>query len=315
VEIYIKEKMTIFEKHMDKAHESLQQNILKQTLRLDNFFGNTKSEDERTTGYQLRFRNSIRAEQGGTLKYGASLRASVRLSRISDRLRLTFSGENEPEPFAPGLPEDPGNPGFDRPAQTTKIVNTELRYGFYQTPLTDIFLAAGFRLVLPPEAFVRARVQHTHNINDVTLIRTGETLFVNNVTGVGETTEVSVERLLNPKTVLRWASTGTLSNKIQGLELGTELSLARELSTKSAITVAGGTSGNTSIDDVITNYRLFARYRRNFLREWLFYELGPEVSWPRQADGNFPTNYAITVLLEVVFQGSDTDSKKKPVVP
>jgi hypothetical protein len=312
VNINIKEDTTEVRKNVDNAHERLEQDILGQVIRFDNFFGNPKSEDERKTGYQLRLRNSVRVEQGGALKFGASLRANFALSKISDRLHLSISGENEPEPFAPSLPEDPGNPGFDRPAQTAKIINTELRYGFYQTSLTDIFLGAGFSLVIPPEAFVRSRFQHAHHINDVTLVSVGETLFVNNIVGIGETTETSVERLLDPKNILRWASTGTISHKIKGVEWGTELSLVRELSSKSAITVTGGTYGNTSLDDVINNYRLFARYRRNFLRSWLFYEVTPEVSWPRQADGEFPTNYAITFLLEVVFQGSAADREKKP---
>jgi hypothetical protein len=312
VEIYLKEKMIEIRKNVDETHDRLEQNILKQTIRLDSFFGNPKSGDELKSGYQLRLRNSVRVEQGGNLKFGVSLRANLTLSKISERLRLYVSGENEPEPFAPSLPEDPGNPGFDRPAQTTKIANTEIRYGVYQTPLTDIFMGAGFRLVLPFEAFVRSRVQHTHHINDVTQVRAAETLFVNNIVGAGETTEVTVERLLDPKDILRWASTATISHEIRGVDLGTELSLIRELSPKSAVTLTGGVYGNSSLDDTINNYRLFVRYRRNFLRSWLFYELTPEVSWPRQADGNFPTNYACTFLLEVVFQGSSAE--KKPVM-
>ena len=310
-DIYLKEKFTVIEQSVDEAHDTLERDILEQAIRFDNFFGNVKADSKRQTGYQLRWRNSVRVEKDGTLKFGSSLRANIKLSKISERLRLSFSGENEPEPFAPSLPEDPGNPGFDRPAQTTKIVNTELRYGFLQTPSTDIFMGAGFRLVIPPEAFVRSRFQYTYHISDVSLVRLGETLFVNNNVGPGETTEVSLERSLGPKTLLRWGSTGTVSHKIQGVEWGTDLSLIHELSSRSAITVAGGIFGNSSIDDVISNYRVVARYRRNFLRSWLFYELEPEISWPRTGDGDFPTRFAITFLLEVVFQGTE----KKATTP
>ncbi len=312
VEIFVKEKMTEIKKNVDEVHDDLEQGILGQVIRFDNFFGNHKSVDDQKTGYQLRVRNFVRVEQGGNLKYGASLRANVKLSRINDRLRLYISGDNEPEQFAPRLPEDPGNPGFDRPALTARIANTELRFGFLQTPSTNIFLGAGFSLVIPLETFVRSRLQHTHRINEVTIARFGETLFVNNIVGLGETTEISLERLLNSKTILRWDSTGTVSHKIQGLDWGTELSLIHELSPKSAITLTGGVYGNTSIDDVISNYRLLARYRRNFLRSWLFYELVPEISWPRQADGKFPTNYATTFILEVVFKGSSAEREKNP---
>jgi hypothetical protein len=302
-------------KDVDKAHDSIEQGILGQVVRFDNFFGDLKSEDQRNTGYQLQVRNFVRMRKGGDLSFGPSLRANVTLSKISNRLRLYISGDNEPEPIAPRLPEDPGNPGFDRPVLTAKVVNTELRYEFFKTPSTNIFLGAGVRLDIPTETFVRSRIHHTHYINDVTLLRFGETLFANNIVALGETTEISLERILNPKNLLRWASTGTVSLNVRGVEWGTELSLLHEISSRSAITLTGGVYGNTSIDDMITNYRLLARYRRNFLRSWLFYELVPEISWPRKRDEVFPTSYAMTFVLEVVFKGSATGKEIKPLNP
>lgn len=308
---FLKNEIKAIEHDVDVVHSTLEEDILDQAIRFDTFFGNVKTDSKRPTGYQLSWSNSIREELGGALKLGSSLRANVVLSKVSDRLRLSLSGENKPDPFASRLPEDPGNPGFDRLLQTTKIVNTELRYGLFQTPSTDIFLGAGIRLVIPPEAFVRSRIQYTYQINDVSLVRVGETLFSNNNVGVGETTEVSLERSLGRKTHLRWANTGTVSHEFQGRGWGTDLSLLHELSSRNAITVAGGIFGNSIIDGVITNYRVLTRYRQNFLRSWLFYELQPEISWPRGGDRTFPTKYAITFLVEVVFQGTATGMVKK----
>jgi hypothetical protein len=152
---------------------------------------------------------------------------------------------------------------------------------------------------------VRSRLQYTYKISDVSQLRCGETLFVKKFEGLGETTEIDLERLLNQKTLLRWANTGTFSYEIKGMEWGTELSLIRELSPRSGITFTGGVYGNTSIHDAVQNYRVLARYRQNFLRSWLFYELEPEISWPRRVDGSFPTNLALTFRIEVVFQGQE----------
>lgn len=301
---YIKEKVIAIEKTMDDTHERLQRGILDQVIRLDNFFGKVKPEHQQKTKYELRWSNALRVEQGGHVTFGTTVRANIVLSRISERLRLIVSGGDEPVPVAPGLPEDPGNPGFDRTSQTTRLVNTELRYGLLHTPSMDLFLGAGVRLILPPEAFVRSRYLYTHNFSDVSLLRFGETLFVKNTVGPGQTTEVSLERLLNQKTLLRWANAGTISYEIKGVEWGTELSLIRELSSKSAVTVTGGVYGNTSIENWVTNYRILTRYRRNFLRPWLFYEIEPEMSWPRSAAGYFPTNFAVTLRIEVLFKGA-----------
>jgi len=32
------------------------------------------------------------------------------------------------------------------------------------------------------------------------------------------------------------------------------------------------------------NYRLGVRFRKNFHREWLFYEIAPEITWPLTLD-------------------------------
>jgi len=291
---------------VDKTHYKLEQNILEQVIRFDNFFGNVKTENQQKTEYQLRWRSSLRVEQRGQIKLGTTLRANLKLSRINERLRLVVSGENEPDPVAPSLPQDSGSPGFDRSSPTTtRIVNTELRYDLLRTADLDIFLGAGFLFKIPPESFVRSRLQYTYKLSDISLLRCSETFFVKKFEDVGETTEIDLERLLDKKTLLRWSNAGTVSYEIKGMEWGSELSLIRELSPRSAITLAGGVYGNTSIDGEAGNYRMLARYRQNFLKSWLFYELEPEISWPRQTDGSFPTTLAFTVRIEVVFQGKE----------
>lgn len=314
----IKEDKTKDKNNVDKVHNNLEQGILEQVIRFDNFFGNPKGEEERKTGYRMQLRDFIRVDQKGNLKYALSIRANAKLSNISERVRLYISGDNTVEPAAIRLPEDPGNPGFDRPstAVTARIANTELRFGFLETPLTYIFLGAGFTFVIPPETFVRTRVQHIHHINDFTIVRAAETLFVNNVAGLGESTEVIAERLLTPKTLLRWSSTGTVSNRIPGMEWASELSLTQQLSPKSAISFAGGVNGVTSFDDVTSNYGLLARYRRNFLISWLFYETGPDIIWQRQIiDRRFLINYGMSFALEVVFKGNSSELKNKLLKP
>jgi hypothetical protein len=218
---------TSFGTAVDETHAGLERNILEQVVRLDSFFGNLKTGSQQKAEYQLRWRNSLRVGQGGQVKAGATLRATLRLSRINERLRLVVSGENEPGPFSSSLPEDPGSPGYDRSSPTTRMANTELRYDLVQTPSMYIFLGAGVRFSIPPEPFVRSRFQYSYKIGNASLIRVSETLFVKKYDVLGETTELNLERLLDRITLLRWANTGTLSSEIKGMEWGSELSLLR----------------------------------------------------------------------------------------
>jgi len=296
---------SFFGQAVDETHAGLERNILEQVVRLDSFFGSSKAENQQKAEYQLRWRNSLRVEQGGQVKTGATLRANLRLSRINERLRLVVSGENEPGPFSSSLPEDPGSPGYDRSSPTTRMANTELRYELFQTPSAYIFLGAGVRFSIPPEPYLRSRFQYNLRIGSDSLLRSSETLFLKNYDVLGETTEISLERLLDRSTLLRWANSATVSSEIKGLEWGSELSLIRELSPARGITLTGGAYGNTAVEDWVDSYRILARYRQSFLRSWLFYELEPEVSWPRRGDGNFTSSFALTVRLEIMFQGRE----------
>lgn len=292
----------------DQTHKYLEKNILEQIVRLDDFFGRTKSEHLRKTSYLLRWRNSLRLDEDGKLKPAITFRANIHLSRLNERLRLSISGEDVTETNTQSIPEDPGNPGFDRTTQPTRLVNTELRYILKQTTNIDSFLGAGIRLNFPMKTFIRGRFLYKYQLSDIAQLRLSETLFLRSQDGFGETTEISLERLLNPRTLIRWANSGTVAESITGMEWGSELSLIQELSSKSAVSVTGGIYGNSSSSALVTDYQIRTNYRLNFLRHWLFYEVEPEISWPR--DTGYSANFAITLRLEIMFAGSDVKQEK-----
>lgn len=299
-----------FEKTMDETHTMLERNILSQTVRFDNFFGTDAYGNSHRTSYNLRWRNSVRVAHGGKYNLGTSLLASFALTKISERLHLFIAGENEPELTRHSLPEDPGNPGFDRTTPTAHFANTELRYELIQKPSLNLFVGTGVRLALPFEVFARSRVQYLKKLRDIALLRVGETFFVKNTDFFGETTEVSLEKLLKNSTLLLWAATATASREIDGLEWGSELSLTRQISSKAAITVKGGVFGNSTASSQIQNYLLLVNYRRNFLKPWLFYEVEPQLSWPSNPVGIQRARFDVTLRLEIVFQGATIGTKQ-----
>lgn len=297
-------------KKIEEAHARIERDILEQTVRFDNFFGTVRSENLRPERYELRLRSSLRVDRDGrTFSPGESIRANFVLSKISERLRLVIAGEGGTAPPTQSLPKDPGSPGFDRTTPATHFANTELRYELIQKPSLDLFLGAGFNLKLPFEAFARTRAEYKHSLSDVSLLRFAETFFVKNTDLLGETTEVAIERSFGPDMLLRWANAGTASQEIEGLEWGSELSLFKELSPRSAITLIGGVYGNPSQSALVANSRIAVLYRRNFLRPWLFYELEPEVYWPRAIEGTYTTTFAVTFRLEVAFLGAASVSR------
>ena len=291
------------EQSLEATHKQIEQSILEQVQWIDDFFGNPGTTSRQQTSYELRWRNGLRMTDQGAFRPESILRAHLTLPRTSERLQLFISGEDQADQPSTTLPGDPGTPGFDRTNQpTARVVNAEFRYGFLNSPIHDMFVGAGVRIALPLKPVVRTRYQFTHTFSPESRLRAGETLFSKYNDWLGETTEITLEQLLSPRTLLRWANSGTISQEFKGLEWGTELSLAHEFSPHTAITGLGGVYGATRSTAAIANYRVLARFRRNVLTDWLFYELEPEVSWPQDATGAQHPRYALTLRLEVVFK-------------
>jgi hypothetical protein len=63
----LEEQIISLGRSMEATHDRLEQDILGQVIRFDDFFGNVKTEELRKTRYQLRWRNSLRLAENGTL--------------------------------------------------------------------------------------------------------------------------------------------------------------------------------------------------------------------------------------------------------
>jgi hypothetical protein len=160
---------------------------------------------------------------------------------------------------------------------------------------------------IPPDAFVRTRYQHARPVGFSTLGRFTATAYWDALDGFGESNQLDFERWLAPPTLLQWSNSFTIEekNKSTGWAWGTQLSLLHKLSPKSAITFSGGASGSTRPAWIAQDYRIFARYRRNVWRKWLFLEGEPGIHWPWKEDGSRVPVWNATLRVEIVFTGSE----------
>ena len=289
---------------VDRTHSYVEGRIEDSIKWFDAFFGTTTGVDTARPDFVMRWTNEVRAEEGRTPKFRTSLRANVHFPGLSRKLKLVISGENKPDPSAV-LPADPGNPGFNEQAPGTSIkqVSTEIRYEFLQTERNYFFAGVGVRLVLPPQAYTRVRYQFNHPFGEIYYFRFAVTPFWNSKVGFGETTEFSLERRIGPMILASWSNSGTISDDSSGLEWGSVLSLSSQLSPKSAVSNSFGVSGPTRPVAVVGNYRASVKFRRNEFRPWFFWELEPEVNWPRDELGGHRTVWAATFRADILFLG------------
>jgi hypothetical protein len=289
---------------VDRYHAYIENDLYGTVAWFDRFFEDDLRKDVGPSQSSMRWTNDFRWDQENHFKYRTRVRASIRLSHLMRRWRLVISGENTGDPTAI-KPEDPGNPGLDVASQSRRA-STELVYDLHQSRNTIVDLGAGVRIKLSPTAYFRARFLHARELAYSIIGRLAVTPFWDTKDGFGESNQVDFERQLAPMTLLRWSNSATITEVSNGWNWGTELSVLQRLSPYSAITFAANATGPTRPSTVVQNYRVYTRYRRNFLRSWLFFELEPDVNWPRQDDGSRKTVLGGTIRLEINFTGRET---------
>jgi hypothetical protein len=288
---------------VDRFHTYVEQDMYGTVAWFDRFFEDDLRKDVGRSRSSLRWTNDFRWDQERKSVFRTRVRASIRLPHLNGKLRLVISGENKGDPTAI-RPEDPGNPGL-AVAASDRRGSTELVYELLQTPRTIVDFGAGVRIKLPPDVYVRTRLLHARELAYGVIGRLYVTPYWDAKEKFGESNQIDLERQLAPRTLLRWSNSATISQGSNGWNWGTELGVLQQLSKNSAITFAGAASGPTRPSPVVGNYRVYTRYRRNFKRDWLFFELEPDVNWPRQADGGRKPVWGGTFRLEVNFQGRE----------
>ena len=114
------------------------------------------------------------------------------------------------------------------------------------------------------------------------MLRFRETPFWRDSRGFGATTQVSLDRLLTPKLLLRWNNIATAAQDTQGFDWGTTVTAFQSIDHRRAIAYTALLSGETNADVSIKNYGVESKYRQQVFRKWLFMELAASVTWPRE---------------------------------
>jgi hypothetical protein len=291
---------------LDLGHSLLAETALWPVVRLDRFFSDEREVDLDRPRSFVRLRNDLRLEDTGRVAYGVSLRADLTvpsLDRRLRRLRLTISGERA-EPLEGGL--GPGGPGGSEglPAEPGGQASAGLRYLILDDLFTQTDAQAGVLTRLPPGVYARLRYRRQVPLGELLLARASASGFWQTDTGWGTREDLDLERRLSHRLLLRLANTGTVTERSRGLEWGSELSLLAAVSPRSAASLGAAALGASDAGAVVETWRLLARYRRDVLRRWIFVELEPEARWIRPAGGGRRRVLALTLRLELQFDGS-----------
>lgn len=285
--------------YWDEYHTYLLGKIKDPTLWFDNFFGDQRLEEDDLPSSFVRFRAVARYTEGEGTTFPMRLRANINLPKVNRRLRLIIFGSNaEEERLRAADDTIAASLKSEEPAEQT---NMGLRYLIYKSVRERFHFGGGLSLSSPINYSGRMRYERLLHVDEQNIIRFTETGFWDSLVGFGETSRLDLERVLAPQTTGRFSLFGTFNEDIPRLQWGGEINLFRQLSAQSALAFDLGVYGDGSDSGQITTYRAASRYRRNFLRPWLFFEIEPEVTFPLSESGKRKAVGALTTVLEIHF--------------
>jgi hypothetical protein len=287
---------------IDTGHAFLERRLFAPVVRFDRFFSDERElEAERSRSF-LRLRNEVRIDADSPT-FNVNLRANLRLpglNRWLERARLVVTGETD-DTVGRLFPD----PQDTAPDSTVGTANAELRYGVWQGLLSHVDLGAGVLFRLPPGLFAQTRFRLAVPLDYGFLTRFSDRLFWRTDKGFGTGVALELERPIGPASLARIGGSSELSQESRGVEWRAELAGLRTVGTRIAVLAAAAMEGASDAPVRVDRYRLYTRARRDVWRRWLFFELEPEVAWPWDVARGRYREYAVTLRMEIQFQGNE----------
>jgi len=282
---------------LDNTHKFVVKSMYGPVAWFDNFFSDERTLDEGPASSSLRWRKELRWEEGGNYSLFTFFHANVRLPKASKKLKLIVTGDEDEEP-AELIPGELAEPGFIKSKERERI-NMGLRYNLIYTMVSKLHFGSGIKLKRPLEPYVRARYRHIIPVAAAAQVRFTGTALWRNLKGWKETAQLDFEKLFSESMLIRWSNSVIFEDPDIDYAWSSSLGFQHLISKQYALSYTAGMSGT---DMEIMSYNTVIRFRSSFYREWLFYEIAPEISWPRDKTGNYNAVPAISFRIEMQFQ-------------
>jgi hypothetical protein len=271
---------------------------------VDRFFGDERHYQEandsvlqldftRVTGY------------GGEHGFVASGRAKVHLPAAEKRLHLLI--ETDPDKNATVDSTQKQTPPLKKPAAPASYA-AALRLERAREDRWHLSADGGLQFHgLSTTPFVRTRGRVTVPLEEWSM-KLAESLFWFNTIGVGQTTQLDFERPLNDDLLFRSSSNASWLRDTTNFDLRQDLSFFQKLDNRNALLYQASALGATRPQSRVTDYVVLLLYRYRLHREWIFFELSPQLHFPKER--NYQSTWALSMRLEFLFDRSQSSGSK-----
>ncbi len=286
---------------LDTQRDYLSGKIVNFANDIDRFFGNDRNYQESNKSVvQLDLARS--SGYGGDRKLVLSARANLNLPSTEKRLHLLI--ESNPDQNTTGEPTANENTALTDQVNTPQSYGLALRYEKVKQELKEFHISADAGLKfqgIKINPFVRARSSYSIPFEQWRL-KAAESVYWFNTIGIGETTQVDLEHLISEPVLFRATSNATWLREKQNFDLRQDLSFFQTVSDRTAVLYQASAIGVSNPQVQLSAYVAQILYRYRLHRQWVFFELNPQMIFPKV--NSFNGSFALTMRLEMLFDGT-----------
>ena len=245
----------------DETQVYVNSSFCEPALWFDNFFGSDRIFNEGAAGTYIRWRNDFTYDEEEYFEFKTNLSFSIELPGMENRLRLTFESD-EDEALRDISPDQ---------ESTTNTLGLQLDVKQNERSKFNVSISLSPR--------IRLRYRYTYPAFESITLRLTQELQREQAINSARTL-IDFEKLFKNQLFFRSSSEGKLSEEFDGVDWLQAFVLYQRINKKTSLSYEVSANGVTEPLVLATNYRLGVRFRKNFHRKWLFYEIAPELTWP-----------------------------------
>jgi hypothetical protein len=281
---------------IDTLHSGLSRRILSTADWLDSFFLDERSVKEENHTY-ARFRYDVFAEEKTSVSYRPTFDLRLVLPALQKKTHLVFS--SEPAAPLPGAPLAQNTTGAGVGPTEERRAAAAIHYFFKSTADESFVVRVGAALKkFSPALFVAPRYRLLVPLKPWDFRFSQEVVYRTDTRWQTET-QLDLERPLPHELFFRTNVTGIWTEIVRGYAYSINFSLRQPLSTSHALNYSWTNTYQTRPIHELTGVALSMGYRHSFWRQWFFYEITPQVRFPR--DRNFDVTPGILFRIDMFF--------------
>jgi hypothetical protein len=265
---------------------------------IDRFFGGDRHFQESNDSV-LQIDLSKLNGYGSDHKIDLAARMNLKLPVTEGRLHLLI--ETDPENNINAAPT-PGSTVIKNRVVVPRSVAVATRYATAKEDVWHFSTDVGIKFPIPPKPFVRSRGSYSIPLGSQWRLKAEESVYWFNTLGAGETSQLDFERIISPPLLFRSSSIVTWLNDTQNFDMRQDLSIYHTLTDRSALLYQASAIGISNPQYQMTDFVVLMLYRYRMHQEWLFFELSPQLHFPRVKQYHYSP--ALSMRLEMLFDDS-----------